>query len=204
MLSHSERLAPELRLQEQNGGEFSELFLPEVSPSEVENAFPLLVSVPSGEQGAALASPGSDTVELENRELRADQSAHVGLATERDGILAELSIARRELALLGDKLQERAVDVELARTVHTRLKHEHDSVIDEIKSLQTTLADRDQVLLCTDGLTEMVDDAAIAEVLRDAPGAAEACQRLVARALQNGGRDNVTVALARYRITPGN
>jgi protein phosphatase len=67
-----------------------------------------------------------------------------------------------------------------------------------------TLADHDQVLLCTDGLTDMVDDAAIAAVLREAPGATEACQRLVANALHNGGRDNVTVALARYRMMPGN
>jgi len=65
-----------------------------------------------------------------------------------------------------------------------------------------TLLDKDQVLLCTDGLTEMVDAAAIAVILRDAPDVAEACQRLVAAALKNGGRDNVTVTVARYSITP--
>jgi protein phosphatase len=62
------------------------------------------------------------------------------------------------------------------------------------------LADQDRILLCTDGLTDMVADADIADVLREAPTAAEACQRLVDRALQNGGKDNVTVALAHYRL----
>jgi protein phosphatase len=64
------------------------------------------------------------------------------------------------------------------------------------------LADGDQLLLCTDGLTNMVDDAAIAAVLRGASSSEEACRALVAAALEKGGKDNVTVALARYRF-PG-
>jgi protein phosphatase len=62
------------------------------------------------------------------------------------------------------------------------------------------LEDHDQVLLCTDGLTEMVDQATIATVLRDSPSATQACQSLMQRALDNGGKDNVTVALIRYRL----
>jgi protein phosphatase len=65
-----------------------------------------------------------------------------------------------------------------------------------------SLADRDQVLLCTDGLTEMVADAAITAVLQSAGSAREAGQALVDLALKNGGKDNVTVALARYRLAP--
>jgi protein phosphatase len=64
------------------------------------------------------------------------------------------------------------------------------------------LTDQDQILLCTDGLTEMVPDAAVGEVLRSAGSASEACQALVDLALKNGGKDNVTVALARYRSGP--
>ena len=62
------------------------------------------------------------------------------------------------------------------------------------------IADGDQLLLCSDGLTEMVDTATIATTLTSAPSAAAACDQLVTAALKNGGRDNVTVALARYRI----
>jgi PPM family protein phosphatase len=65
-----------------------------------------------------------------------------------------------------------------------------------------SLADQDQVLLCTDGLTDMVANEAIAAALAEAANAAEACQKLVAAALKNGGKDNVTVALARYRFFP--
>jgi serine/threonine protein phosphatase PrpC len=62
------------------------------------------------------------------------------------------------------------------------------------------LADDDQLLLCTDGLTEMVSEGAIAEALSAAKSSADACRRLVDLALEAGGKDNVTVALGRYRI----
>ncbi len=65
---------------------------------------------------------------------------------------------------------------------------------------QVWLADGDQVLLCTDGLTEMVSDAAIVEVLQERQSADGACRSLVDMALASGGLDNVTVVLAQYQI----
>jgi protein phosphatase len=66
------------------------------------------------------------------------------------------------------------------------------------------LADGDQVLLCTDGLTEMISESAIAEVLgHSTTPAADVCQQLVDLALDGGGRDNITVVLGRYRVLPG-
>jgi protein phosphatase len=65
---------------------------------------------------------------------------------------------------------------------------------------EATLADGDQLLLCTDGLTDMVDNETIGSVLSRAASAGEACQELLAAALKNGGKDNVTIVIARYRI----
>ena len=62
------------------------------------------------------------------------------------------------------------------------------------------LTDGDRLLLCTDGLTDMVDDPTIATVLQDKASADEACQTLVNLALERGGRDNVTVVVAGYHI----
>jgi serine/threonine protein phosphatase PrpC len=62
------------------------------------------------------------------------------------------------------------------------------------------LEDGDQVLLCTDGLSDMVEDALIESVLKEAPSARAGCQSLVDLALSNGGRDNVTAIVARYSI----
>jgi protein phosphatase len=65
------------------------------------------------------------------------------------------------------------------------------------------LADGDQVLLCTDGLTEMVPDDLIAEALSRGHPADATCQALVELTLAAGGKDNVTIILARYSIAPG-
>jgi PPM family protein phosphatase len=62
------------------------------------------------------------------------------------------------------------------------------------------LTDGDRLLLCTDGLTEMVDDATIATELGRQTSSAEACRALIDLALDRGGKDNVTVVVADYRI----
>ena len=62
------------------------------------------------------------------------------------------------------------------------------------------LTDADQLLLCSDGLTDMVDDVEIELVLNTAQSARSACRSLVDLALKNGGRDNVTAIVARYSI----
>jgi PPM family protein phosphatase len=56
----------------------------------------------------------------------------------------------------------------------------------------------DKLLLCTDGLTEMVEDSTIAQVLSEAKTAQLACQNLVDISLAAGGTDNVTVVLAHF------
>ena len=58
------------------------------------------------------------------------------------------------------------------------------------------------MLLCTNGLTDMLDDAQLAEVLalRREPG--EQCATLIELANRAGGGDNVTVIIAEYRIPP--
>lgn len=60
----------------------------------------------------------------------------------------------------------------------------------------------DLYLLCSDGLTDMVDDAEIEAVLRDELPT-RAAWRLVDRALANGGRDNITVVLVRVVALEG-
>jgi protein phosphatase len=57
----------------------------------------------------------------------------------------------------------------------------------------------DQILICTDGLTDMVSDTRIAECLDNAKTAQLACDGLVRLALDAGGRDNVTTVLARAK-----
>jgi protein phosphatase len=58
------------------------------------------------------------------------------------------------------------------------------------------LLPEDRLLLCTDGLFEVVDDATIATILQEPPD--QAAQQLVQLALGRGTTDNVTVAVGYY------
>jgi protein phosphatase len=55
----------------------------------------------------------------------------------------------------------------------------------------------DVVLLCSDGLTSMIDEDLVAEVLGSEPDLERAGERLIAAANEAGGRDNITVVLFR-------
>ena len=56
----------------------------------------------------------------------------------------------------------------------------------------------DMLLLCSDGLTDMLDDARLALVLAEAAAPEAACARLVAEANEAGGKDNITAVVARW------
>lgn len=56
----------------------------------------------------------------------------------------------------------------------------------------------DTLLLCSDGLTEMVPDDQLAAILREEPEPRGACERMVAAANEAGGRDNVTAVIAHF------
>jgi protein phosphatase len=56
----------------------------------------------------------------------------------------------------------------------------------------------DAVLLCSDGLTNMVTDEEIHGVLQAESDPEQACRQLAARANEAGGKDNITVLVVRF------
>ena len=57
------------------------------------------------------------------------------------------------------------------------------------------IQDHDQLLLCSDGLTNMVSEPKIAQILLEAASLQDASQRLIEEANAKGGLDNITVLL---------
>ena len=53
----------------------------------------------------------------------------------------------------------------------------------------------DRLLLCSDGISGLVDDGQIAEILAQSPDPRDAADRLVAAALEAGGDDNATAVV---------
>jgi serine/threonine protein phosphatase PrpC len=68
----------------------------------------------------------------------------------------------------------------------------------DVETTHLMLENGDQLLLCTDGLTDMVEESRIAELVNRTLPAQTICDDLIQAALAAGGRDNVTVVLGRF------
>ncbi|WP_038378486.1 PP2C family protein-serine/threonine phosphatase [Bradyrhizobium elkanii] len=69
-------------------------------------------------------------------------------------------------------------------------------------TVDAPLAPGETLLLCSDGLTDMVSGRAISETLRAAKDPLQATRRLAARAFRAGARDNVSLLVARCLDAP--
>lgn len=69
----------------------------------------------------------------------------------------------------------------------------------EVDVLSQSLAPGDLLLLCSDGLNNHVEDEELAQIVQDEPAEARACERLIDLANQRGGKDNISVVIARAR-----
>ena len=84
------------------------------------------------------------------------------------------------------------------RNVITRALGSESSVVVDTGSLQ--LFPDDRILLSSDGLHGVINDAYIVKVLKKHKNLKSATDKLVEAANSNGGPDNVTVILARFSI----
>lgn len=114
----------------------------------------------------------------------------------RDGVLSQLTHdhAWVDEAIRRGELPPEAADDHPYKHVLTRAVGTEDSVEPDIEEIDVKPGD--VYLLCSDGLTNHVPDAAIEEVLaKNGPG--EAAWKLVGKALYDGGSDNCTVLIVR-------
>ncbi|MCB9672057.1 MAG: serine/threonine-protein phosphatase [Alphaproteobacteria bacterium] len=67
---------------------------------------------------------------------------------------------------------------------------------------QVSLQKGDRIVLCSDGLSGSVDDASIADVLRNTPEPQAAAVAMMERAVARGSTDNITVLVVRVDEVP--
>ncbi|WP_256645397.1 PP2C family protein-serine/threonine phosphatase [Thermomonas paludicola] len=118
----------------------------------------------------------------------------------RDAALTQIS---HDHSYVQELIAQGAISADQARS------HPHRNVVTQalgvtdpqqlnVETLAGELRPGMQLLLCSDGLTEEVDDHHIAQVLAHCECSAQECvDGLVAAALDGGGSDNVTVILVR-------
>ena len=71
----------------------------------------------------------------------------------------------------------------------------------EIDFFEVPLQECDCILLCSDGLTNMVDDEGISRILKTTDTLEEKTEHLISQANENGGKDNIAVILAEPQIS---
>lgn len=59
----------------------------------------------------------------------------------------------------------------------------------------------DKYLICSDGLTDMLEDIQIEDIMKQSKPVEQICRELVDEALQKGGKDNVTVLVVEIQST---
>jgi PPM family protein phosphatase len=126
--------------------------------------------------------------------------AHVGDSRAylfRDGVLKRLT---QDHSLVGElvrrgKLTEEQAEEHPQRSIITRALGPEPTV--EVDTWVYPVRAGDVLLLCSDGLTSMVAEERIAEILASADGIGPAADQLIQEANEAGGRDNITVVLFR-------
>ena len=126
--------------------------------------------------------------------------AHVGdsrLYRLRDGTFERLTDDHslvEELVRQG-KLTPEEADEHPQRSIITRALGAEEGV--EADSTTWAGRDGDVYLICSDGLTSMIPEAHVAQIVAEAPSLSSAGRMLIDAANDAGGRDNITVVLFR-------
>ncbi|HYO94988.1 MAG TPA: Stp1/IreP family PP2C-type Ser/Thr phosphatase [Polyangiaceae bacterium] len=121
----------------------------------------------------------------------------------RDGAIVQMT---RDHSLVNDYLmampelteEQRS---ELPKNVITRALGMQEQVTVDLQSDDARVGDH--YLLCSDGLSGMIEDEEILQVVQSTPDLEEVCRRLVALANEHGGEDNITALVVRVESDGG-
>lgn len=120
----------------------------------------------------------------------------------RKGALVQIT---RDHSLLQEQidaglLTQQQAAMSMNKNLVTRALGVENAVALELNECQ--VEDGDLYLMCSDGLSDMVSDAGIAEILERRVSLAQRAQSLIHAANEQGGRDNITVLLAQAEAVP--
>jgi PPM family protein phosphatase len=125
---------------------------------------------------------------------------HVGDSRAYRVRAGEIKLMTRDHSLVNDYLlampelteEQRS---ELPKNVITRALGMQDHVTVDLQSDAAAIGDL--YVLCSDGLSGMIDDREILEVVGKTQDLEEACRQLIAMANEHGGEDNITALIVR-------
>lgn len=155
------------------------------------------------DQGLGAEGMGSTVVALQSNgqayEIAwvGDSRAYVWTPDQAGGTLKQLSTDHSyvQLLLASGAIGEQEAANHPDKNVITQCIGSQDVNGVQVDTVKGQWREDQWILLCSDGLTDEVSDEAIAQILCEAVSLRDAIDRLIRRALENGGRDNVTVQI---------
>jgi PPM family protein phosphatase len=128
---------------------------------------------------------------------------HVGDARAYASSEEAINLLTTDHSKVMDLVKAGQMSLEEART--SPLKNELNQAIGSPMPIDPeythyALQDRDKVLLCSDGLWDMLADEEIHKILLQGKPAKALCEELIAAANQAGGHDNITVVVIEHHL----
>lgn len=157
----------------------------------------------SAQQGIGATGMGSTLVALKANNSKyqvawvGDSRAYLWTPNEEGGRLEQLSIDHSYVQMLVDKgliLPEEA-DNHPEKNIITQCLGMQELAQVKVDVVEGQWQKDQWILLCSDGLTDEVNDKAMAQILCGAENSVTAVEQLLQTALTNGGRDNITLQI---------
>ena len=104
----------------------------------------------------------------------------------KDHSLVEMLVSKGEIT-------RESIEYKANKSKITRAVGAEESVL--IDSFEVELLGNEYVLLCSDGLTNMVDDRKILNIISSSAGVKSSAKRLIEEANLSGGNDNISILL---------
>ena len=192
-------------------GDFASRFTVEVLAEEVQNS---KETHPEQILGNAIQTANERLMEEAAKDSRLEgMGTTLVAATILDHVLYFANVGGSRLYLINKEIRQLSKDhsmveemVRLGGLTEEEAKHHPDKNIitramgvkDKVEPdfFEYRLKGGDTILMCSDGLTNMVDDDEIFQIVKSARDIVEAVETLIQRANENGGSDNIGIVLA--------
>lgn len=157
----------------------------------------------SAQKGIGATGMGSTLVALRSINSKyqvawvGDSRAYLWTPTEDGGRLEQVSVDHSYVQMLVDKgliLPEDA-DNHPEKNIITQCLGMQELAQVKVDVVEKQWQKDQWILLCSDGLTDEINDQAIAQILCGAENSVTAVEQLLQAALANGGRDNITLQI---------
>ena len=192
-------------------GDFASRFTVEVLAEEVQNS---KETHPEQILGNAIQTANERLMEEAAKDSRLEgMGTTLVAATILDHVLYFANVGDSRLYLINKEIRQLSKDhsmveemVRLGGLTEEEAKHHPDKNIitramgvkDKVEPdfFEYRLKGGDTILMCSDGLTNIVDDDEIFQIVKSARDIVEAVETLIQRANENGGSDNIGIVLA--------